>query len=187
MDELITVEELMVPVDEYATVSEDASLFEAVVALEEAQQLISQTGRLYLHRAIMVYDKNKKVVGKITQLDVLRSLEPRYKDLGDTRAMSRAGLSASFLKSMMDNMAFCDTSLSDMCGKAARIKVKDFMNSPEEGECVGVDASICEAIHLFVMSQNQGLLVVSKDEIVGILRLSDVFMKVFEMMKQCEL
>ena len=186
MDEIITVEELMVPVEEYATVSEDASLFEAVVGLEQGQENIVQSGRLYLHRAILVYDKHSKVVGKISQLDVLRALEPKYKDLGDTRAMSRAGLSATFLKSMMENMAFCDTSLSDMCGKAARIKVKDFMHKPEEGEQVATDASLCEAIHMLVMGHHQKLLVSKNSEIVGVLRLSDVFMKVFEMMKQCE-
>ena len=186
MDEIITVEELMVPVEEYATVSEDASLLEAVVALEEAQESFLKTGRLYLHRAILVYDKHRKVVGKISQLDVLRALEPRYKEIGDTRAMSRAGLSATFLKSMMENMAFCDTSLTDMCGKAARIRVKDFMSKPEEGERVMADASLCEAIHMLVMGHHQKLLVSDNSKIVGVLRLSDVFMKVFEMMKQCE-
>ena len=33
-----TVKELMVPLSEYATVSEDATLYEAVLSLEEAQE-----------------------------------------------------------------------------------------------------------------------------------------------------
>jgi hypothetical protein len=36
-----TVKDLMVPLSEYATVSEDASLYEAVVSLEKAQEEFS--------------------------------------------------------------------------------------------------------------------------------------------------
>jgi predicted transcriptional regulator len=57
----------------------------------------------------------------------------------------------------------------------------------EEGEYVEADVSLCEAIHMLVMGQHQRLLVLSEGEIVGVLRLSDVFMKVFELMKQCEI
>jgi predicted transcriptional regulator len=134
-----------------------------------------------------VYNSEKKIVGKISQLDVLRALEPRYEKLGDMRAMSRAGLSAQFVKDMITSMAFCDTSLMDMCGKATRIKIKDFMHSLEEGESVDMDASLCEAIHMLVMGHHQKLLVAKEGRIVGVLRLSDVFMKIFEMMKQCEI
>ena len=38
MDEIIRVSDLMVPLDEYATVSQDVSLYEAVIALEKAQE-----------------------------------------------------------------------------------------------------------------------------------------------------
>ena len=70
----IYVKHLMVPLDEYATVSEEATLFEAVVALEKAQEKLDRTRFKYLHRAILVYDKNNNIVGKISQLDVLRAL-----------------------------------------------------------------------------------------------------------------
>ena len=38
MDEIIRVSDLMVPRDEYATVGDDATLYEAVIALEKAQE-----------------------------------------------------------------------------------------------------------------------------------------------------
>lgn len=185
--EIITVEELMVPVDEYATVSKDATLFEAIMALEKAQELQDRKKYHYLHRGILVRDKNKKIVGRISQLDVLRALEPKYKQIGDTRAISRAGFSPQFLRSMIQNYALCETSLIDMSGRGARIKVKDFMYTPEEGEYVESDARLCEAIHMLVIGHHQRLLVVSEGEIVGVLRLVDVFMKIFELMKQCEI
>ena len=36
--EIITIEDLMVPIEEYATVGEEATLYEAVKALEKAQE-----------------------------------------------------------------------------------------------------------------------------------------------------
>ena len=68
MDEIIRVADLMVPIDEYATVSDDATLYEAVIALEKAQEELDRKQHHYLHRAILVYNKNNHICGKISQL-----------------------------------------------------------------------------------------------------------------------
>jgi hypothetical protein len=52
----ILVQELVVPLSEYATVSENASLYEAVLALELAQEEFDHTK--YRHRGILVLDKD---------------------------------------------------------------------------------------------------------------------------------
>ena len=100
----ITVKELMVPLSEYATVSEEATMQEAVEALERAQQAFDPTR--HKHRAILVLGKDKNVVGKIGQLDVLRALEPKYRDLGDPDKLSRAGFSQDFLNSCISLLIF---------------------------------------------------------------------------------
>ncbi len=69
------IKDLMVPISEYATVSEGATLFEAYLAQEQAQEEYDHTK--YRLRAILVLDKNNKVAGKVGQLDVLRALEPK--------------------------------------------------------------------------------------------------------------
>ena len=185
--EVITVDSLMVPLEEYGKVNKEATLMEAVMELESAQERRVSAQRPYLHRAILVYDKKGKICGKIGQIDILRALEPKYKSMGDTRAISRAGFSAQFLRSMMENYSLCDTSLSEMCSKAGKIRVKDFMYSLEEGEVVEADASLCEAIHQFVLGEHLGLLVVRGGKIVGVLRSSDVFMKIFEILRHCQI
>ena len=48
----ITIKDLMVPLDEYATVQEKATLSEAVLALEQAQEKYQQLP--YKHRAVLV-------------------------------------------------------------------------------------------------------------------------------------
>ena len=184
-DEIITVNDLMVPIEEYATVSQEVTLYEAVEALEKAQEELDRERYHYLHRAILVYDENRKIVGKISQLDVIAALEPKYAEMGDVRTLSRAGFSPSFMKSLMQQFSLCDKSFRDMCDKAGRIKVKDFMYTPSAGEFVEEETSLCEAIHRFVMGSHQSLLVTKDGEIVGILRLTDVFKEVFQMMKTC--
>lgn len=183
----IAVKDLMVPLAEYATVSEEATLFEAYSVLEEAQNRLDRDRYLYLHRAMLVYDKNNKIIGKVSQLDALKALEPKYAEMGDPGRLSRAGFSAQFLKSIMENAALWERPLKDICQKAAGRKVKHFMHMPTEGEFVDAEATLHEAIHLLLMGHHQSLLVKEGEEIIGLLRLTDVFAQVFHMMKRCEI
>jgi predicted transcriptional regulator len=185
--QIVTVESLMVPIEEYATVSQDATLYEAVKALEKAQEALDRKRYHYLHRAILVLDKNGKVEGKVSQLDVLRALEPKYKDMGDMRSLSRAGFSADFLRSMMEKYTLCKMPFTDMCARASDLKVKEFMSSLSEGEYIEADAALCEAIHLLVMGLHQSLLVTRDGKILGVLRLTDVFKEAFQTMESHKL
>ena len=74
-----------------------------------------------------------------------------------------------------------------MCVRAGDLKVKEFMNSLTEGEYVEADEALCEAIHMLVMGHHQSLLVTRDGEILGILRLSDVFKEVFQTMESHKL
>jgi CBS domain-containing protein len=181
----INVRALMVPLAEYATVSEEATLFDAVLALEKAQEAFDP--KRQRHRAVLVFDKKNKIIGKLGQLDILRSLEPRYAEMGDLDTLSKTGFSPEFLKSMIEKFALWDKPLSDICSKAAEMRVKDIMYTPTEGEYVEEGASLGEAIHQLVMGHHQSLLVTRGEEIVGILRLADVFGRVCEAMKTCKL
>lgn len=176
------VKDLMVPLDEYATVNEESTLFEAVVALEKAQEEFDRTR--YRHRAILVRDKAGKVVGKLSQLDVLRALEPKYQEMlepGTYQSMS--GFSKEFLQSMLKDYKLFEDPLADICRKAGMQKVKQFMYKPLQGEYVEGDAALDQAIHQFIIGRHQSLLVTRGEEIVGILRLTDVFAAVFHVMK----
>lgn len=180
------VEDLMVPLSEYATVSRESTLYDAVAALEKAQQDYNKSR--YPHRAVLVYDENEKIVGKISQLDILRALEPQYDQMMEKGgSLARLGFSQKFQKSMLDQFKLWDRPFDDICKKAADVKVRDFMYTPGQGEYVGMHATLDEAIHQLVMGHHQSLLVTENDRIVGILRLTDVFMAVFEaIMSTCK-
>jgi CBS domain-containing protein len=181
-----TVKEVMVPLAEYATVNEGATLYDAVMALEKAQKQFSR-GR-YQHRAILVLRPNDKIVGKISQMDVLKALEPKYRKIGDTNKISRAGFSPEFLKSMLNSFGLWQEPLADICKKALALKVKNFMYTPTEGEYIQANAALREAIHQLVMGSHHSLLVLDDQEkIVGVLRLTDVFEEVSQTMRTCQL
>ena len=180
-----TINDLMVPLSEYATVTEDATLYEAVLSLEEAQETYEQKHAHYRHRAILILDKDGNVVGKLSQLDVLRALEPKYRDMIQGKGSHRYGFTKKFMQSMLEDYQLFANPLDDICRKAGEQNVKKFMYKPTEGEYVSEKASLDVAIHQFVMGHHQSLLVTRDDKIVGVLRLTDVFSAVFHKMKEC--
>jgi predicted transcriptional regulator len=172
------VNEIMIPLSEYATVNENDSLEKAIKTLYHSQKILSCDD--YKHRAVLVYDKTGKIVGKVSSLDVLRALEPKYSQFGHSDhlaklGLSRFGLSNDFLHSLVENYNLWDESCESLVKKAKKRKVKDIMSSPQEGEYVNGDLPIPEAIHHFILSHHQSLLVLKQGKVVGILRLTDVF------------
>ncbi len=184
---VFTASQLMVPLSEYATVRDNATLYDAVMALEAAQEKYSYKHSEYRHRAVLVLDENGRVVGKVSQLDVLRALEPKYEEILDGRGLKGVGFSRKFLKTMLKDYVLFDSPLRDLCRKASEQPVTKFMETPTEGEFIAETATLDEAIHLFVIGHHQSLLVAREESIVGILRLTDVFTAVFHLMKECAL
>ena len=178
-----TVKDLMVPLHEYATVSKEATLFDAVMALEKAQSEFDQNR--YRHRAVLILDGSGNVVGKVSQLDILRALEPKYGEMGGQIPLTRFGYSRKFMSSLLEKFNLWDTPIHEICRKSMNLKVASFMYVPSEGEYVEENASLTEAIHHLVMGYHQSLLVAKEKKIVGILRLTDVFKEITQIVKNC--
>lgn len=179
-----TVEDLMVPMSEYATVSKGATLHEAIMALEKAQAEFDQTK--YRHRAILVLDTEGEVIGKVSQHAALRALEPQYLKMASSSSATHYGFSVSFLKDLQDQYGLLEGALENLCQKAAKMKVEDFMSTLTENEFIDRKASLDQAIHMLVMGHHQSLLVKESGKCVGVLRLTDVFAAVFHALKTCE-
>jgi CBS domain-containing protein len=178
------VKDLMVPLSEYATVMEGATLLEAVLALEKAQEEYDHTK--YRHRGILVLDNNKRVIGKVGQLDVLCALEPQTEDLEDIKSLSQFGFSKKYIWNLRAQRQAQKGSLDEFCANTAQIKVEEIMQRPSEGEIIGLDETLDTAVQQLSRGRHLSLLVTDKDEIVGILRMSDVFAAMFHAMKDRE-
>jgi CBS domain-containing protein len=180
------IKELMTPLSEYATVHEDDTLKKAIKTLHDTQTL-DVPPHHYKHRAVLVYGKTGDIVGKISPLDVLRSLEPKYCHIGHSDHMSkmglsRFGLSNEFLSSMLEQYCLWDGNADDLVETASRLKVKNMMYSLSEGEYVNETVSIAEAIHQLIIGHHHSLLVSRDNKVVGILRLADLYKLVCDIM-----
>ena len=178
------VKDLMVPLEDYATVDQEATLYQAIMALEETQKRFDQSrGK---HRAVLVLDQKGQLIGKLDFLNVLRGLEPKYAAIDDLKEV-RLNFTLDFIQSLIQKYSLWQQPLDDICQKALQIKIKDIMLTPSEGEFVSEEASLNEAIHQMVLGRHQSLLVTSGKAVIGILRLSDVFEKIAALIKTCKI
>jgi CBS domain containing-hemolysin-like protein len=177
------VKDLMIPLSEYATVSENATLGEAVAALKTSQAGFAPNK--HPHRAILVFDKQHHIVGKISFLSILRALEPKYEEMLSDAGPWHLGFTRKFQKAMLESLRLWQDPLEQVCRKAARIRVRTLMTAPLESELIEIDAPLGEAIHQLVIGHHQSLLVKDSERIVGILRLADVFQSVADAVLAC--
>ncbi|MBU1195916.1 MAG: CBS domain-containing protein [Proteobacteria bacterium] len=182
------INELMVPLSEYAIVNTEDTLKTAIKTLYESHKT-STNKYMYKHRAVLVQDKKDHIVGKVGPLDVLRALEPKYCKLGTSEqfykmGLSRFGLSNDFIHSLTEQYCLWDESCESLVKTASGLKIESIMYTPDEGEYVNEEANLAEAIHQFILGHHQSLLVLKKEKVIGILRLSDVFEFVGDMMME---
>ena len=180
-----TLKDLMVPISEYATVSEGATLFDAIQALEKAQEEFQVSK--YTHRAVLVLDKNKQVIGKLSQLLVLRALQHTNEDIESVASLGQYGFSKKFIRTLQNEKRLEGAPLIELCENAARLKVENIMQAPTEGEYIDQGAKLDVAINQLVFGNHLSLLVTENKKIVGILRLTDVFGAVFHTMQECQI
>ena len=179
----VNVQDLMVPLEEYATVSREANLYQAVIALENAQMAFDPSK--HKHRAILVLDEKNNVVGKLDLFVILMALEPKYGELEAAGVLSSSGYSPDLIRSMLKDNVLWSEPLQFICSRASQINVSDFMEAPADGAYIEEAATLDEAMNQLLVGRYQSLLVTREARVVGILRLSDVFTKICEKIKTC--
>ena len=179
------VKDIMTPLSEYKTISVEATLYEAALALDKAQTEFELDPKR--HRVLLIADGSGKVLGKLSQLDVLRALEPKGNNIEESRSLWRFGVSRDYLRPMLRECRFWDKPLIDICREAGNLKVRRLLHAPAEGESVDENASLTDAIHQLALEHHQSLLVTRGKEIVGILRQKDMFKEVVETLSVCAL
>lgn len=180
--ETLLVRDLMVPAERFPRVSAQARFYDALEALEIAQKkyLSGESEQ----RILLVEDENRKVIGKLSPFDLLRGLETNYSRVDAEQVLSRFGLSRVW-QSIREEYHLWESPFRDLCRKAEKIRVMDFVKGPSEGQSVGIADTMAKCFHLFVMGRHDALFVVKDAEILGLLRFSDVYRKVSETMKAC--
>jgi predicted transcriptional regulator len=168
----LKAKDLMLPLHQCATVSESATLYEAVVVLESTRKMYQRWD--YRPRIALVHGDHQKILGTVRHYDILKALEPRYKEFGPLPWHPGFGLKKELVRSTYKRYEVWTDPLTDLCRAAAQVKVKDIMRIPSETEYIGLETSLGEAMHAMLLGNHPTLLVTDANGVAGILRLSDV-------------
>jgi CBS domain-containing protein len=180
--ENMKVRDLMIPASEFPKISPDATFYEALTSLEKAQEkYLSEENK---QRILLVEDKNGKIVGKISPIDMIRGLEPKYADAEIDENLTRFGVNYA-LDAMRKEIRLWQTPFADLCRKAKDVHIKDFIKTSPEEQAVKIDDRLAKAFDWFVMGRYDSLFVYEGDEIIGLLKFSDVYQKIKDTMREC--
>ncbi len=167
------VKDLMTPVSEYKTIKKSAQLGELVVSLADGK-----------HRDILVTDDDDKFVGILTMTDILMALEPNYKNL-KKKDLASDILSNRFVADLFKEFDLWSDALANICKKGCNVIIEDAMYAPSEEECLNEDSDLEQAIHQYIVGTHQPVIVRSNGDIVGVLRMADVFEEIIKRMSAC--
>ncbi len=175
------VRDFMVPVKKFPMIPDSATFAGAILALEKAQEDFL-AGRRET-KILLVYDQDKKVVGKLSPIDVVRGLEPNYEKLIDESTHSYVRNFDYVIKAMREKAILWSKPLDDLCAKAKDVRVKDFLRRPSASQIVQADDTLNLAFHHFVIAKHDSLFVLEQQKLVGMLRFSDVYKEIIRRMK----
>ncbi len=177
------VKDLMVPISDYATISEGSTFLDALLALEPPN--VDLGARIHPHWIVLVLDSNEKVVGKLSQINMLRALEPTTEDVKNIDKLSRFGFGAHFITQLRENLRLDDTSIESMytSSEILQMKVEDFMKELADNDFIDENTSLATAAHQMSVRKRLSMLVTREKEVIGILKLSDVFTAVIHAIK----
>lgn len=164
------VKDIMVPLDRYGLVPQDATLVEAVRVLQKAQKNRDRDRQPF--RAVLIIDEDRNVIGKLGELAFLKALEPKRNVQGDVRRMSDAGVSDQAINMLMSHYEFFQDKLSTLCMRAKDVRVKEVMHPITES--IDADILLGEAIPKMILWDTLSVIVTSKGKTVGLLRISDI-------------
>jgi len=163
-----TVAEVMIPIEYYTTLTEKNTIQDAVEKLRESFSAKISTSRLMEtgHRSLLVFDDSGKAKGIVAIADFLSVIMPAY-------------LSAP-KPSMADSIHYSPMFWNGMFTREVRQlapkKIKDIISPVPL--TIDVNANLMEAAHIMVASQERRLIVMSKKEVVGVIREQDLFFEI---------
>lgn len=172
MPDRFPIKELMVDLKEFYTISIDSTFIEAHAALEKARQEF-QSG-LKKYQILMVKDNRGRVIGKLSPMDLIQGLEPKYRNIIDPNSL-RFKDALYVIESMKTQKVLWDKPLGNLCRTAQHAKIKDFLKFPVEGHQISEDSFLDEALHLFVVGRHDSLFVLENKKLVGLLVFADVY------------
>ena len=176
----IHVNQVMIPIANYVTVKKEDHLTEVLLAIEKKRQ--AEQG--HAHRDAIVVDERGQFVGKVTMIDIFRSLEPNYRKLRPEK--SSQTLTDDFVMKAVKELNLWMEPVESVCQRGSKVTVADAMHIPEKTEYIQEDDTLEKALSFFVMDVHQPLIVKRGDTVTGVLRFGDLFEVIREGLLSCD-
>jgi CBS domain-containing protein len=151
MDATKRVKDLVIPLSEYPHMPYWATLKEAIVQLNVAYE----TG----HHTVLVFDEAYKLVGMLTQKDILKGLEPKF--------------AQHYEKGV--HIAWDDL-LKAGSEKRLAQAIKDFMSAVKAK--IDAQDSILKASHIMLQNDMVLIPVMEGEKLKGVVSMGDVFREI---------
>jgi len=178
----IKVHEIMIPIAKCLKVRKDHSLIEVFKALDQNRATDNDAP----HKDSIVMDESGDFIGKVTMIDIFRSLEPRYRQVEKQQKMASLLSTAAVMEIARDFNLWMEPTKT-ICERANHLKVADVMHVPEKVEYIKEGDSLERALHIYVMGVHQPLIVRNDDnEITGVLRFGDIFEAFRQSLLSCD-
>jgi CBS domain-containing protein len=170
------VKDLLVPIRDYAVVNEDRPLSEAINALRKVYCQIemgkcTEAG----HRNILVLNSQNKLVGILDFRTILRVLSPEIAG-GLSDRLQALGVLAAFAEAGTEELDESRMSFNARVIKNSDIKVKQVMLKIRG--TIREEDDLLKALNLMYGNKVTVLPVYKNEELVGVLRESDLFLTV---------
>lgn len=162
------VGQVMISIEDYTTMDEERTVFDAIEELKSSFLSKVSTSRIMEtgHRSIVVFDRKGKMQGILAISDLMRATMPAY------LSAPKPALADSIQYSVM----FWAGMFSLQIKALAKKKIKEIMSPAPL--TIDANANLMEAAYTMVQNQARRLAVMSKGQVVGIIREQDLF---FEM------
>lgn len=174
----ILIKTVMTPLLDYVTIKETDTVYDVFQVLEKSK---SDSG--HAHRDVIVVDNNGKFKGKVTMLDIFRTLEPNYKKLFTN--YKDGTLTKDYVINAIRDFNLWMEPIKSICERGANIKISEIMHVPVDAEYLQESDSLEKALHEYVMGAHQPLIVKNGDTVTGVLRYEDLFEVIRKEMLAC--
>jgi len=161
------VKDVMIPVDQYPSVRDNATLREAIAIIEQAQLEVQL--RKSLPRILLVFDEINVLVGTVRRRDIMKGLEPKYllsQPLEYRRKLFDIEVDPNLSELSYDRM------IRGIREQANR-KVSDVMRPIDA--ILDAEDHVMKAIQEMVVQNIHLIPVLQEGELVGVVRSVDVF------------
>jgi hypothetical protein len=170
----------MIPISKYVTVKKTDTLVDVLQALELARNENERA-----HRDAIVVDAGGTFLGKVTMIDIFRTLEPNYKKMAGQ--VKEGTLTKAWVMKAVKAFNLWSEPEADICQRGARKTVAEVMHTPRSVEFLQEEDTLEKALNLYVMGIHQPLIVKRGETVTGVLRFGDMFEVVRKELLACNI